>query len=198
MKTRRARGRRTRSDCSCAARPRTGQRSCSSAGTSAFRRQTAKNRYGRASDRDSGVYMDVSALPDDPATTELLARLRRGDLPKVKPLDPLAPGDECHFVAPVRYGRRRADQYGHLVLTGGWLKFRGGTSDVSVAWSEVASLHRAGTEIVIALRDSRRLLRFSCHSESETARGFLIAQHLVQSAQPPTADSGTTFQHAAV
>jgi hypothetical protein len=139
--------------------------------------------------------MDGSLLPDDPATTELVDRLRRGELPKVKAPEPLAPGDECHFAAPVRFGRRRADHYGHMVVTSGWLKFRG-TVDVSVAWSEVADVQRTRREVVVSLRDSRRLLRFSCHSEAEAARGALIAQHLTQSAQPTTADSDTSFQHA--
>jgi hypothetical protein len=141
--------------------------------------------------------MDGSLLPDDPDTTELAACLRRGELPRVKAPDPLAPGDECHFVTPVRFGRRRADQYGHMVLTSGWLKFRG-TVDVSVAWGEVADVQRARREVVVSLRDSRRLLRFWCHSEAEAARGVLIAQHLTQSAQPPTADSETSFHHAAL
>src|SRR5262245_47118379 len=141
--------------------------------------------------------MDGLLLPDDPATTELAARLQRGELPKVKAPDPLAPGDECHFVTPVRFGRRRADQYGHMVLTSGWLKFRG-TVDVSVAWGEVADVQRAGREMVVSLRDSRRLFRFSCHSDAEAARGALIAQHLTQSAQPPAADSDISFHHAAL
>jgi hypothetical protein len=141
--------------------------------------------------------MDGSLLQDDLATTELTERLGRGELPKVKAPDPLAPGDECHFVTPVRFGRRRADQYGHLVLTSGWLKFRG-TVDVSVAWSEVAEVQRARREVVVSLLDSRRLLRFSCHSEAEATRGALIAQHLAQSAQPATADSETSFHHAAL
>ena len=141
--------------------------------------------------------MDGSDLPDDLATTELAARLRRGELPRANAPDPLAPGDECHFVSPVRFGRRRADHYGHLVLTSGWLKFRG-TVDVSAAWGEVADVQRARREIVVSLRDSRRLLRFSCHSEAEAERGVLIAQHLAQSAQPATADSETSFYHAAM
>ena len=141
--------------------------------------------------------MDGSLLSDDPATTELVACLRQGVLPKVTASDPLAPGDECHFVAPVRFGRRRADQYGHLVLTSGWLKFRG-TVDVSAAWSEVAEVQRTQREVVVSLRDSRRLLRFSCHSEAEAARGALIAHHLTQSAQTATADSETAFHHAAL
>jgi hypothetical protein len=141
--------------------------------------------------------MDGSHLPDDLATTDLAASLQRGELPRVKAPDPLPPGDECHFVTPVRFGRRRVDQYGHLVLTSGWLKFRG-TVDVSVAWGEVAEMQRSGREVVVSLRDSRRLLRFSCHSEAEAVRGVLIAQHLTQSAQPATADSETSIHHAAL
>ena len=124
-------------------------------------------------------------------------RLEHGDLPTVKPPDPVAPGDTCHYVAPVRFGRRRSDQYGHLVLTGGWLKFRG-TLDVSVSWSEVARVDRTSREIVVSLEDSRRLLRFSCHSEAEAARGALLARHLSRSAKPYTAQPETIANHAAL
>lgn len=141
--------------------------------------------------------MNGSDLPDDPATTDLLVHLRRGELPKVKAPDPLAPGDECHFVTPVRFGRRRADQYGHLVLTSGWLKFRG-TVDVSVSWGEVADVQRVRREVIVSLRDSRRLLRFSYPSDAEAARGVLLAQHLAQSAEQATAESETSFHHAAL
>lgn len=128
---------------------------------------------------------------------ELANRLEEGDLPTVKAPDPLAPGDECHFVAPVRFGRRRSDQYGHVVLTSGWLKFRG-TLDVSVAWGEVAAVQRAGREIVVSLEESRRLLRFSCHSLAEAGRGIVIAQYLARAARSHTVDSNTASQHAAL
>ena len=135
--------------------------------------------------------MNGSHPPDETAialeSSELANRLLSGDLPVVKTLDPLAPGDQCHFVTPVRFGRRRSDQYGHVLLTSGWLKFRG-TLDLSVTWSEIAQVQRATREIVISLQDSRRLLRFSCHSESEAARGVVIAQHLAQNARVHTAD----------
>jgi hypothetical protein len=113
---------------------------------------------------------------------ELQARIARGDMPGADPPDPLAPGDVCHFVAAVRFGRRRSDQFGHLVLTAGWMKFRGAL-DVSVAWSEVASVRRDGPEIVIRLQDSRRVLRFSCGSYAEAARGGVIADHLARAAR---------------
>jgi len=143
--------------------------------------------------------MNGSHPPDETAiqseTTELANRLKLGDLPLAKAPDPLAPGDQCHFVTPVRFGRRRSDQYGHVVLTSGWLKFRG-TLDLSVTWSEIASVQRTGCEIIVSLQDSRRLLRFSCHSELEAARGAVIAQYLAQSARVHTADPVTAFQQA--
>ncbi len=145
--------------------------------------------------------MNGSHPPDETAiqseTTELANRLKLGELPTATAPDPLAPGDQCHFDTPVRFGRRRADQYGHVVLTGGWLKFRG-TLDLSVTWGEIAAVQRTGCEIVVLLQDSRRLLRFSCHSELEAARGAVIAQHLAQSARVHTADPVTTFQQAAL
>jgi hypothetical protein len=145
--------------------------------------------------------MKGSHFPDETAiqseTDNLASRIRQGDLPTAQAPDPLAPGDQCHYVTPVRFGRRRADQYGHVVLTSGWLKFRG-TLDLSVTWSEVSDVQRAAREIVVALQDSRRLLRFSCHSELEAARGVVIAQHLAQSARLPTADPATAFHHAAL
>jgi hypothetical protein len=143
--------------------------------------------------------MSASHLPNDTTiqleTTELVNRLRRGELPTATAPDSLAPGDECHYVTPVRFGRRRADQYGHLILTRGWLKFRG-TMDLSVTWSEVADVQRVACEIVVSLQDSGRLLRFSSHSDGEAARGVLLAQHLTQSARPHTADLEPAFQHA--
>jgi hypothetical protein len=143
--------------------------------------------------------MNGSQLPDEAAiqseANDLADRLSRGELPTATAPDPLAPGDQCHFVTPVRFGRRRVDQYGHVVLTSGWLKFRG-TLDLSVSWSEVAGVQRAAREIVVSLQDSRRLLRFSCHSEVEAARGAMLAQHLAQSARLPAADPTTAFQQA--
>jgi len=129
--------------------------------------------------------------------SDLANQLHGGDLPVVKAPYPLPPGDECHFVAPIRFGRRRADQYGHLLLTSGWLKFRG-TLDLSITWSEIAQVHRAAREIVISLQGSRRLLRFSCHSEAEACRGAAIAQHLAQNARVHTADPAVPFHHAAL
>jgi len=141
--------------------------------------------------------IDTSGFDLDTFEREFADRLEHGDLPAAKPPDPLAPGDTCHYVSPVRFGRRRSDQYGHLVLTGGWLKFRG-TLDVSLSWSEVARAERVSREVIVSLEDSRRVLRFACHSEAEAARGALLAQHLARSARPYSAQPATVSNHAAV
>jgi hypothetical protein len=142
------------------------------------------------------------SLPQDETSTfeasDAATRIRKGDLPVVEAPEPLAPGDLCHFALPVRFGRRHADQYGHLLLTSGWLKFLGAL-DLSVTWSEIADIQRVAREIVVSLQDSRRLLRFSCHSALEAARGALIAQQLAQSARVHTAEpSASLEQHAAM
>jgi len=110
---------------------------------------------------------------------DMQARIARGDLPTANPPDPVAPGDVAHFVCPVRFGRRRSDQFGHLVLTAGWVKFRGAL-DMSAAWSEVETVQRDGRDIVMRVHESRRVLRFSCHSFSEAACAAVVAEHLAR------------------
>jgi hypothetical protein len=61
----------------------------------------------------------------------------------------------------------------------------------------VADVHRAGREIVVSLEQSRRLLRFSCYSIAEAARGGVIARHLMQTAHPHTVDTHAAY-HASV
>ena len=92
-------------------------------------------------------------------------------------LDPLPAGERCHFAAPVRFGRRRGDQIGHVELTTSWLRFHGAL-DMSVVWSEVAWIERDGRDILVSLLESRRVLRFCCHSPEEAARGASVAQPL--------------------
>jgi hypothetical protein len=128
------------------------------------------------------VAEDLAPLRACIEAVDLEARLARGEQPVVEASDALAPGDSCHFLCAVRFGRRRADQFGHLVLSSGWLKFRGAL-DVSVAWSEIASVRRDRRELMIALQDSTRVLRFSCHSHSEAARAGVIARHLAHAAR---------------
>jgi len=123
-------------------------------------------------------------------------RLKAGDLPTVAAPEPLAAGDVCHFTCPVRFGRRRADQVGHLLFTGGWLRFRGAV-DVSVPWSDVATVERVAGEVVISVQDSHRILRFHCPTLDDALRACVLAEHLAQTAHQSGPDDGTLY-HAAV
>jgi hypothetical protein len=108
----------------------------------------------------------------------LAEQLAAGHLPSV-PSSHASADDTCRFTAAVRFGRRRADQSGHLVLTDGWLKFRG-AFDVSVAWTEITHVERAGADVIVSLAGSRRLLRFACQTIADATRGGVIAAHLLK------------------
>ena len=86
---------------------------------------------------------------------------------------------ECHYTTPVRFGRRKTDQVGHLRLTTGCLMFCG-TIDLHVPWTEVAGVTHAGVDIVISLHDTRRVLRFCCEGEENAARAAVVASHLTE------------------
>ncbi len=187
-----------------------GQRSCSSGQfkgvlhTQVPESNTVLFLRDAATDRSPGWWLPMTLLNKSAELSaeleaiELANRMKHGDMPIAEPPGPglVAPGDQCHFVAPARFGRRRSDNCGHLVLTGGWLKFRG-TLDVSVGWGEVADVQRAGRDIVVSLVESRRLLRFSCYSAAEAACGGVIAQHLASSARPNAVDPHAEY-HASV
>jgi hypothetical protein len=89
----------------------------------------------------------------------------------------MAEDDRSHLSLPVRFGRRKTDQLGHLVFTGAWLQFRG-TIDMSVPWSEVARVDPADSDLVVSLHGTRRTLRFSCQSHEDALRGSVTAAHL--------------------
>lgn len=111
----------------------------------------------------------------------LREQLQGGTMPTVTGVEALPAGDQCHFMCPVRYGRRRSDQFGHLMLTSAWLKFRG-PLDVSVMWSDVHAVQRAGREVIVDLKDDSRTLRFSCPTVEDAARASVLADHLVRAA----------------
>jgi hypothetical protein len=110
-------------------------------------------------------------------------RLSLEGLPIVQSVDRLPAGERCHFATPVRFGRRRGDQIGHVEMTSSRLKFHGAL-DMSVVWSEVAGVERDGRDILMSLLESRRVLRFCCHSADEAARGASVARYLVAGAAP--------------
>lgn len=90
--------------------------------------------------------------------------------------------EECHFTAPVRFGRRKTDQVGHLLFTSGWLKFHG-TVDISVAWAEVSRVDHHDGFMIVSLHGTRRTLCFLCQTEEDAARGSVVATHLAALAQ---------------
>jgi hypothetical protein len=145
--------------------------------------------------RDDEIGDELAQIRASLEALDLAVQLGQSALPVVPSDEPLAPGDQCHFVTPVRLGRRRADQFGHLTLTTGWLKFRG-SLDVSVAWTEVADVQRAGCDVIVSLHDSKRALRFSCHSVSEAARAGVLAQHLASHSGSREAESTEAPYHA--
>lgn len=119
---------------------------------------------------------------------DLSDEIARGSLPVVATGDSLPARDVCHFATPVRFGRRRTDQFGHLQLTDGRLKFRA-VLDVSVAWSEVALVHRTGREVEIALVASTRLMRFWCPCLTDAARAAVLAEHFARVARGRAVDA---------
>jgi len=146
--------------------------------------------------RDDEVDEEITRIRAALTALTLRDEIRAGTLPVVSSAGALAPGDVCHFRAPIRFGRRRADQFGHLLLTSGWVKYRG-SIEVSTAWSEVASVGRAGTDVIMALQDSRRLLRFCFKDVEEAARAGVIAEHLASLARTDdSAAADGSAQHA--
>jgi hypothetical protein len=146
---------------------------------------------------DAEIAEDLARIRASLDALTLRDALRSGVWPTAASPDTLSAGDTCHFVCPVRFGRRRNDQYGHLVLTRARLKFRGAL-DMSVAWSEVASVERAERELIVGLQDSRRMLRFSCHTFDEAARGGVIAAELAGLAAKAAAEPGPPAPFQAV
>ena len=127
--------------------------------------------------------------PTDPdriqATIEALTlgeQIARGEMPIAETTTPLAEDERCHFAGAARFGRRRSDHVGHLVLTGTWLRFHG-VLDVSVAWRHISGVQRVDRDVLITLADSPRLMRFSCVSIRDAVRAAVIAEHLASRAR---------------
>ena len=87
------------------------------------------------------------------------------------------------FTAPVRCGRRRHDEVGHLELTNHRLRFHG-TFDVNIAWGDIASIDRTDREMVVSLRERRRQFRFCFHTSDEARKGTELAGQLAGSPAP--------------
>ena len=147
--------------------------------------------------RDEEIPEELSQVRASLDALSLREQLARGEVPVVGHVEGLPHGDGCHFTCPVRFGRRRSDQFGHLLLTSGWLRFRGAL-DLSVAWSEVARVQRAGREIIVTLQDSNRALRFGCHTLEESTRGSVVAEYLANAAREDSSGHDEPLYHAAL
>lgn len=123
--------------------------------------------------RDEEIADDLARVRASLAALSLFEEIASGRLPIVP--NPLAP-DACHFVAPARLGRRRADQYGQLLLTTDWLMFTGAAT-LSIAWTQVDEVLRAGESLMVTAAD-RRALRFAFTTVEDAARAGVIAAHL--------------------
>jgi hypothetical protein len=142
--------------------------------------------------RDDEIADDLARVRASMAALALLDDIAGGRLPIVATPAPLASGDVCHFVEPARLGRRRSDQYGQMLLTTRWLKFAG-TADLSVAWTQVDEVQRAGDDLVITTAD-RRPLRFAFNTVEDAARAGVIGGHLRDLAQADaSADARSSF-----
>lgn len=147
-----------------------------------------------------GLFRPMTSAPtpgaanlDLPCTDarDLADAISRDQLPVVTTIERRPAGDVCHFAAPVRFGRRRTDQFGHLELTRASLTFRAAL-DVSVAWSEIAQVRRTGREVEITLAHSTRLLRFWCPCLTDAACAALLAEHLASAARERATAADTT------
>ena len=138
--------------------------------------------------QDEDIGDELEEIRACTAALDLADDIARHILPLVATGETLPAGDVCHFATPVRFGRRRTDQFGHLELTNAWLKFRAAL-DVSVAWSEVAHVHRHGREVEVALADSTRLLRFWCPCLIDAARAAVLAEHFAGAARGRVLDT---------
>lgn len=147
--------------------------------------------------RDNEVADELQQVRAGLDALALREQLARGELPIVSGVASLPVDDQCHFMCPVRFGRRRSDQFGHLLLTSGWLRFRGAL-DLSVTWSEVSGVQRAGREVIVMLQDSNRALRFGCHTLEESTRGSVLAEYLAQAAHRDEPQRDGRLYHAAV
>jgi hypothetical protein len=83
-----------------------------------------------------------------------------------------------HFECAVRLGRRKADPFGHLVLTESDLQYRG-TRDLDVPWRQVSAVEHMECEIIVSLHNTRRTLHFCCSTRDEAARGTAAARELI-------------------
>jgi hypothetical protein len=123
------------------------------------------------------IAVDVERVRASLSALTLVEDIATGQLPIVPTVASPTTGTVCHFRASVRFGRRRSDEFGQLMMTPAHVSFHG-TTDVSVAWSDVTGVQRAGGDLILTLANGRPCLRFACDSVDQAARAGVIADHL--------------------
>lgn len=124
---------------------------------------------------------------------DLRDHLTAGRLPVVDCRQPLPPHEMCHYTAPARFGRRKSDHFGHLLLTSAALMFRG-SLDVRLPWAEVAAVRRDGCDLMITVRANvHEGYRFCCQTMDEAVSAGVLADYLTQNAH---ALEGSSYQQA--
>ena len=83
-----------------------------------------------------------------------------------------------YVAAPVRCGRRRHDEVGHLELTNLRLRIHAAI-DVNIAWNDVAGIEHADRDMVVSIRDRRQKYRFCFHTCEEATQVTLLARSLL-------------------
>ena len=107
---------------------------------------------------------------------------RQGTATPLQTAGAMAEDGRPHLSLPVRFGRRKTDQVGHLVFTVDSLQFRG-TVDISLSWSEVSRVEHANSDLVVSLYGTERTLRFSCQSPGDAVHGSVSGSHFAALAQ---------------
>jgi len=133
-------------------------------------------------EHDFDVTSDPTPETVSAATSQMAAdltrQIARDGLPIAAARRPLPPEEECHFAAPVRFGRRHADAFGYLELTNLRIRFHG-SLDLGIVWNEVAGVELVGHDLIVSLSGTRRRLRFSCQALGEAIAASVIARHLI-------------------
>ncbi len=105
------------------------------------------------------------------------AQFQYGSLSHLTPAPSPTDREIAHFSAPVRSGRRRHDQIGHVEMTNVRLRFHGAI-DINVAWDEVAGIERVERDLVVSVAGRRQQLRFCFYTTEEADQGALIARSM--------------------
>lgn len=89
----------------------------------------------------------------------------------------LSGDDSSHLTIPVRFGRRKTDQVGHLAFTNRSLLFHG-TVDMRISWSEVSRLDHSANDVTVSFHGTQRTMRFCCQSEEEARQASVLGARL--------------------